>query len=82
MCALIHNLFLHTRQSIENDGSGSTFDIVKGGLGNAEGRASGDNPSEKTRWKSHCGCAVTMTAEVVRRVVVRAGDDGKVELQS
>merc|ERR1711939_1052261 len=33
MCSLIHNLFLHTRQSIEDYGSSATLNIVDGCLG-------------------------------------------------
>jgi hypothetical protein len=29
MCAFVHNLFLHTRQSIEDDCAGSAFHIIE-----------------------------------------------------
>lgn len=43
MCALIHDLLLHTRQTIEDDGSSATLNIVDGSLGERGSDGEGDS---------------------------------------
>ncbi len=44
MCAFVDNGFLHTRQSIEDDGSSATSDIVYSSLTEREDDANRDCP--------------------------------------
>ncbi len=44
MCAFVDNGFLNTRQSIEDDGSSATSDIVHSSLTECEGYANRDCP--------------------------------------
>jgi hypothetical protein len=47
MCALVDYVFFYSGYSVEDDGAGTTFDVVDGGLDYRGGDAGGDNPAEE-----------------------------------
>lgn len=44
MCALVHHLLLHSAKPVEDNGAGSAFDIVHGGLDKRDGDGAGNGP--------------------------------------
>jgi hypothetical protein len=47
MCALVDDLFLDSRQTVEDDGAGSALDVVEGALHDAGADGSRNDPAEE-----------------------------------
>lgn len=57
MRALVDHGFLHSGQTVEDDGSCPAFDVVDGGLNDGSADCGGHDPAEERgRYSSHGGC--------------------------
>jgi len=55
MCPLSHDRLSNSRQSVEDDGASSAFDVVYRSLGETNGERAGDSPAEEGGCEGHGG---------------------------